>query len=253
MNSNVLGIIPARYASTRFPGKPLALIQGKSMIRHVYERAKECIALSRVIVATDDHRIFDHVNEFGGEVMMTSTEHRSGTERIGEVLKLFQKKEPASVFQLVVNIQGDEPLLNPVQIAEVLDCFRDPAVHIGTLKKIIIDKAELFNPNVVKLVTNQQGRALYFSRSPIPFLRDIPDHQWIEKSAHFKHVGIYAYRTEVLNKLVSLPPSPLETAESLEQLRWLDHGYQIQVELTETESVAVDTPEDLLKFTNNIA
>jgi len=253
MNSNVLGIIPARYESTRFPGKPLALIHGKSMIRHVYERAKECSSLSRVIVATDDQRIFDHVSAFGGEVRMTSREHRSGTERIGEVMKLIQDEEPGSAIELVVNIQGDEPLLNPIQIAEVLDCFRDSAVHIGTLKKIIVDKAELFNPNVVKLVTDKQGRAIYFSRSPIPFLRGIPEHQWIEKNAHFKHVGIYAYRIAVLRKLVSLSPSPLEIAESLEQLRWLEYGYHIQVERTETESVAVDTPEDLLKFTNNIA
>jgi len=253
MQSKVLGIIPARYASTRFPGKPLALIRGKSMIMRVYERAKECSSLSRVIVATDDQRIFSHVSESGGEVMMTSAEHRSGTERIGEAVNLIRAEEPGSVYDLVVNIQGDEPLLNPLQIDEVLKCFSDPSVQIGTLMKIITEKDELFNPNVVKLVTDRQGRALYFSRSPIPFLRGVPEQQWKDDHPYFKHIGIYAYRTEVLRELVSLPAATLELAESLEQLRWLEHGYRIQVEQTDTESVAVDTPEDLLKFTNNIA
>jgi len=247
---SALGVIPARYGSTRFPGKPLVQIDGKSMIRRVYEQASGSAGLSRVVVATDDDRICSHVRDFGGEAIMTSTHHRSGTERIGEVLEILELS--GEEYPVVVNIQGDEPMLDPGQIDRLIQCFRKPETQIGTLVMKIIRDNELLNPNVVKVVMDQQQNALYFSRATIPHLRDIPAEEWLLHGIHYKHIGLYAYRTDVLKQIVKLPAGSLETVESLEQLRWLENGFRISVVITEHESIAIDTPEDLLKLTNKI-
>ena len=246
---NILGIIPARYSSSRFPGKPLAMIGEKSMICRVYEQALKCKSLSGVIIATDHKAIEDHVREFGGNVMMTSPDHSSGTERCREVLErltIVQK----DFYDGVINIQGDEPFIDPIQIGEVAECLSRPGVQIATLVKKFVSNEESDNPNVVKVVFDNQFRALYFSRSPIPYFRgngigDFPDQQ-----VCFKHIGIYGYRVSILFKLCELPVSPLEKAESLEQLRWLENGYPVHVRETELETMAIDTPSDLLKITN---
>lgn len=245
-----LGIIPARYASTRFPGKPLAMIDGLSMVRRVYEQCMKCPDLARVVVATDSREIFQHVKEFGGEVMMTSGKHRSGTERCAEVLGMVRRGKGAVKPEAVINIQGDEPYIDPRQISQVAGAFRDLHTDIATLAKKITVAKEITDPNVVKVVFAGDGHALYFSRSPVPFLRNYPAKNWLRKGAFYKHVGIYGYRPEVLSKLVTLRESPLETAESLEQLRWLEAGFTIIVRETEYETVAIDTPSDLLKITN---
>ncbi len=244
----VAGIIPARYASTRFPGKPLALIGGISMIERVYRQASACKELSTVVVATDDQRIFDHVIAFGGRVVMTSALHRSGTDRLGETVKILA--EQGNSFEIAVNIQGDEPYIKPEQISAVISLFINPEIEIATLIKKIDSGADLFNPNVVKVVTDAGGRALLFSRSPIPHFRGLPETQWTSLYPYFKHIGIYAYRTGTLGKLVQLSSAPLEEIESLEQLRWLWNGYQIFTEVTDFETTGIDTPEDLLKLTN---
>jgi 3-deoxy-manno-octulosonate cytidylyltransferase (CMP-KDO synthetase) len=244
----ILGLIPARYASTRFPGKPLAMIQGKSMIQRVYEQASKTEALDKVVVATDDQRIFDHVKTFG-EVMMSSKAHPSGTDRCNEVLqKLLAAGEH---YDVVVNIQGDEPYIQVSQIEQLIQCFSKSETQIATLVKPIHDREELNSPNAVKVVRQNNGKALYFSRYPIPYQRDKVENQGLEKNMYFKHLGIYAYRAAVLTEISQLPKGQLEQAESLEQLRWLENGYLIQTEITNFESVAVDTPDDLLKLTNN--
>jgi 3-deoxy-manno-octulosonate cytidylyltransferase (CMP-KDO synthetase) len=242
-----LGVIPARYASTRFPGKPLAMINGRTMIRRVYDQVKKCPDLADVYVATDDSRIFDHVKDFGGNVIMTSPDHKSGTERCQEVAEKLGREVD---FGAVINIQGDEPFLQPAQISELIGCFRDPHVQIGTLVKKIHSPAELLNANVVKVVFDKNFRALYFSRNPIPYLRGTDAKEWTGKAEYFKHIGIYGYCLGVLNDIVRLPLSPLEKAESLEQLRWMESGYAIHVRETYHDSFAVDTEEDLLKITN---
>jgi 3-deoxy-manno-octulosonate cytidylyltransferase (CMP-KDO synthetase) len=245
-----LGIIPARYASTRFPGKPLAMIDGRSMIRRVYEQCVQCPDLSRVIVATDSREILHHVKNFGGETVLTSANHRSGTERCAEVLEKLGRGKGAVKPEAIINIQGDEPFIDPRQISQVVIAFRDPNTAIATLAKRITSPKEIRDPNVVKVVFSGNGAALYFSRSPIPFLRNHPVKEWLRQGIFYKHVGIYGYRPEVLGKLVTLPVSSLESAESLEQLRWLEAGFSITVRETEYETVAVDTPSDLLKITN---
>jgi 3-deoxy-manno-octulosonate cytidylyltransferase (CMP-KDO synthetase) len=252
MNLNVLGVIPARYASTRFPGKPLAIINGKSMIQRVYEQAFKSRFLSRVIVATDDLRIEKHVLSFGGEVMMTSAFHDSGTERIGEVVASIKHQNVSFKYDIVVNIQGDEPMLNPLQIDLAISCFSDPSIQISTLVKQITNAEDLFNPNVVKAVIDKNADALYFSRSPIPFMRNQSQEEWLTNGKFYKHIGLYAYSTSVLTEIINLAATPLETAESLEQLRWIENGFKIRAVLTEFETIAVDTPEDLLKLTNII-
>ncbi|MDD4602269.1 MAG: 3-deoxy-manno-octulosonate cytidylyltransferase [Bacteroidales bacterium] len=246
---NIVGVIPARYASTRFPGKPLVMINGKTMIQRVYEQAVLCSALSKVVVATDHDSIEKHVIAFGGHVIMTSETHRSGTERCQEVMERFAAE--GVYYDGVINIQGDEPFLNPQQIVEVADCLQQPGTTIATLIKKINSREELDNPNVVKAIINQKGKALYFSRSPIPYVRGKTADKWLDNTVFFKHVGIYGYLSEILKKLVSLPVSPLESAESLEQLRWLENGFQIQTQITAFESASIDTPADLLKITNN--
>lgn len=246
----VLGVIPARFASTRFPGKPLTMIGGKSLIQRVYDQCTQCIQLTEVAVATDDSRIFEHVTEFGGTAFITSDKHCSGTERIGEVLHILKREDPGRQFDVVVNIQGDEPFISPGQIEKVINCFRDSHVEISTLVKRINDSKELFDPNVVKAALNRNGNALYFSRQPIPYLRGVDESEWLHHHEYFKHIGIYAYKTQVLELIVNLTASPLEKAESLEQLRWIENGFSIIAAITDIETVAIDTPEDLSKLTN---
>lgn len=241
----ILGLIPSRYGSSRFPGKPLANIMGKSMIRRVYEQACKASSLQKVIIATDDLRILDHVKEWGGNVMMTSTHHASGTDRCQEVLSAQQED-----FDIVVNIQGDEPFIDPTQIEKVTECFINQETQISSLAKKITQKEELFSPNCVKVVIGEDDHALYFSRAVIPYLRGIEEEDYLKKGLFYKHLGIYAYRASVLNDLCKLPQSILEKAESLEQLRWLSAGYKISMGVTEIEGLSVDTPEDLLKLTN---
>ena len=234
-----LAVIPARYNSSRFPGKPLADMAGKSMVQRVYERVAAAREIDQVMVATDDDRIFDHVLAFGGRAMMTRTDHPSGTDRVAEVAAQF----PAA--SVIVNAQGDEPFIDTRQIAAVVVPFADPEVAIATLARRITEERELLSPNVVKVVRDKFGRALYFSRHAVPYLRDVPVGKWIDQKKHLQHLGLYAYRAEVLPKLTALPKGELETDESLEQLRWLAAGYPIYVGLTDLPAIGIDTPEDL--------
>ena len=239
-----VGIIPARYASTRFPGKPLVNIGGKTMIQRVYEQVSK--ALTDVYVATDDQRIFDVVIAFGGKAIMTSDQHKSGTDRCYEA---FLKLEEH--FDVVINIQGDEPFIQPEQIIELQKCFDEPETEIATLAKVFTEKDDfdaLNNPNSPKLVINKRNEALYFSRSVIPYIRGAEMKDWISLHTYYKHVGIYAYRADILCELTLLEQSSLEIAESLEQLRWLENGFRIKVGFTDVETVGIDTPEDLEKM-----
>lgn len=240
---SVLGVIPARYASTRFPGKPLTVINGKTMIRRVYEQASSAASLGKVVVATDDNRIAEEVKSFGGEVIMTSDHHRSGTDRCAETV---QKSEGG--WDVVINIQGDEPFIQPEQIDLLASLFTDGEVQIGTLVKKLSDLADLDNPNTMKVVLDAQQNGMYFSRSPIPFVRGAEKSEWLKKHLFYKHIGIYGYRTEILLQLTKLIPGKLEIAESLEQLRWLENGYKIRTAFTSMETISIDTPEDLLKL-----
>lgn len=242
----IYGIIPARYASTRFPGKPLVEIHGRSMIRRVYEQASKSIFLKKVIVATDDQRIFDHVSGFGGLAAMTSADHQSGTSRCFEVVGKIAGNPP----DVVINIQGDEPFIDPQQIDKLAGLFANESVQIATLIKKITSTDDLFNPNVVKVVIGNDNTAIYFSRSPIPYLRGADQQNWLNKATFYKHIGIYAYRTNILAEIVMLPPSKLELSELLEQLRWIENGKIIHTAETDLEGFAVDTPEDLAKIIN---
>ncbi len=235
----IVGIIPARYASTRFPAKPLADIGGQSMIERVYHQACKCKSLDRVMVATDHKKIYNHVKNKGVEVYMTAPNHPSGTDRCFEALTLAKKK-----FDYVINIQGDEPFIAPVQI-DLLASILDGEVQLATLKKKILDPSDLENSNIVKVITNSKNEAIYFSRSALPHLRNVPMPLWLAHHNYFKHIGLYAYRADVLRKIVHLPLSSLEKAESLEQLRWIENGYRIRVMQTEQETISIDTPEDL--------
>jgi 3-deoxy-manno-octulosonate cytidylyltransferase (CMP-KDO synthetase) len=240
MHGQILGIIPARYASTRFPGKPLADLGGKSMIQRVCEQVKASRLIDEIVVATDDDRIFKHVEALGHPVMMTADTHRSGTDRCAEVAQKLPQ------FKVVINIQGDEPFIDPAQIdkvAQPLTQSTGPA--ITTLAKQLTDQASVFNPNVVKVVFDRHKRALYFSRSPIPYLRGIPEEDWLKKGQFFKHLGIYGFQREALLRVAQLAPGRLEQYESLEQLRWLEQGLPIFVDITAHESIGIDTPEDL--------
>ncbi len=237
---NVIGIIPARYASTRFPGKPLTLIHGKSMIRRVYERASRASRLSSVVVATDDQRIYDHVEEFGGKVLMTSASHESGTDRCAEALKLSEGN-----YDLVINIQGDEPYIHPGQIDLLISCFENKDALIGTLIKPITDPADLENRNIPKVVKDLRGWALYFSRHAIPYCKPENLASLLEQQIFYRHIGIYGYRASLLFELAALPQGRLETSESLEQLRWLENGYRIMTAVSDHENIAVDTPSDV--------
>ncbi len=236
----IAAIIPARYASTRFPGKPLADIAGKTMIQRVYEQCKQINELAYVIVATDDERIYQNVIQFGGEACMTSTQHLTGTDRIWEVVEKLNL-----AVDVIINVQGDEPFIQPSQIQNIIACFQDANAAIATLVKPIEQNEVLFNVNAPKVVLDEAHFALYFSRQAIPFLRNEPTENWLNKHIYYQHIGIYGFRKDVLQKLVKLAPSKLEQAESLEQLRWLAAGYKIKTATTHETTIAIDTPEDL--------
>lgn len=237
---NFTGIIPARFQSTRFPGKPLALLDGKPIIQWVYENA--CKALTEVYVATDDERIFQAVEGFGGKAVYTSSSHQSGTDRCAEAAQELAKKIKIDV---VVNIQGDEPFIRPEQIESLKACFNAPETEIATLIKPVSSVAEITNINRPKVVINQQQEAMYFSRSPIPFVRACPPEDWLDQHTFYSHVGMYAYLYDILLQLTKLRVGLLEKAESLEQLRWLENGYRIRTAQTLFENIGIDTPEDL--------
>jgi 3-deoxy-manno-octulosonate cytidylyltransferase (CMP-KDO synthetase) len=243
MSMKTIGIIPARYASTRFPAKPLATIGGVSMIQRVWQQASLARSLDRIVVATDDERIAEHVRSFGAEALMTSPAHPSGTDRCAEVLQQLA----AEKFELVVNIQGDEPFIDPGQIELLCSLFANAATDIATLVRKLQDAAALEDPNVVKALFAKDGRALYFTRHPAPFIRGVERAAWLEKGAHFQHIGIYAYRADVLTGISGLPPGRYELLESLEQLRWLEAGLTIRVAETDSQSMGIDTPEDLAR------
>ena len=231
-------IIPARYASTRFPGKPLAVLGGKTVIQRVYEQVKS--VLSDVYVATDDERIFSCVESFGGKAVMTRKDHQSGTDRIQEAVE-----KTATQADIIINVQGDEPFIQPSQIQTLMQLFDNPSTQIGTLGKLFESIEAVENPNSPKIVTDMKGFALYFSRSVIPYIRGKERQNWFSEYPFLKHLGVYAYRREVLSEVTKLPQSSLEKAESLEQLRWLQNGYRIRVGMTDVETVGIDTPEDL--------
>lgn len=234
----IVAIIPARYASTRFPGKPLVKIKGKAMVQRVYEQALKS-EVDKVVVATDDQRIVDCIEAFEGNVVMTSVEHPNGTCRCEEVLSELDEK-----FDAVVNVQGDEPFIDPSQINQVVTLLKSNA-QIATLVKAIDDEKTLFDTNKPKVVLSEEGRALYFSRQVVPFIRDVKQSDWLSNNTFYKHIGIYGYQSEVLKELVTLKPGKLEELEKLEQLRWLENGYQIMVAETTLETIGIDTPEDL--------
>lgn len=236
-----LGIIPARYASTRFPAKPLAMLGGKMVIQRVYEQVSG--VMDDAYVATDDERIEAAVKAFGGKVVMTSVHHKSGTDRCYEAMTRI-----GGQFDVVVNIQGDEPFIQPSQLHSIQACFQDPATQIATLVKPFTPQdglQALQNPNSPKVVLDKNRNALYFSRSVIPYLRGVDSAEWLSRHTYYKHIGLYAYRTEVLKEITALPQSSLELAESLEQLRWLENGYVIKAGITEVETIGIDTPQDL--------
>ena len=233
-----IGIIPARYASTRFPGKPLALLGGKPVIQHVYE--KVAAVLEAAYVATDDERIYDVVKSFGGQVVMTRTDHKSGTDRIEEAIEKI-----GGEWDVVVNVQGDEPFVAKNQLDTICHCFDDPTTQIATLGKPFESMEAVQNPNSPKIVVDNMGFAMYFSRSVIPYVRGQEISSWLTHYPFLKHLGIYAYRKDVLRQVTQLPQSSLEIAESLEQLRWLQNGFKIKVGTTDVETVGIDTPQDL--------
>lgn len=239
-----IGIIPARYSSKRFPGKPLADIGGESMIERVYERA--AMVLDEVLVATDDERIYQHVEDLGKNIVMTSDQHQSGTDRCSEALEHYRAKT-GKIFDVVINIQGDEPFMEPEQILQLLDPFLDKETQIATLVKKIENSDILFNPNKPKVVLNSRSEAMYFSRSPIPYLRDVDQKNWHKQHKYFQHIGLYAYRNDILHDITRLEAGDLEVCESLEQLRWLENGFRIKVVETDYDSFGIDTPDDLKK------
>ena len=238
-----IAIIPARYASTRFPAKPLAVLGGKPVIRRVYEQVAG--VMDETIVATDDERIYDAVLAFGGKAEMTSTAHRSGTDRCWEAYC-----KHGGDYDIVVNVQGDEPFIQRSQLEAIKRCFDNPATDIATLVKPFTEAdglAALENPNSPKVVLDKDSRAIYFSRSVIPYLRGVDKSEWLAKHTFYKHIGIYAFRTDVLRQVTALPQSTLERAESLEQLRWLENGYRIGVGISDVETIGIDTPDDLAR------
>ncbi len=236
-----LAIIPARYDSSRFPGKPLIDLKGKTMIQRVYQQTSKASLVDKVIVATDDTRILNAVNAFGGACIMTSPNHSSGTERCGEVIDNYTD------YDIIINVQGDEPLIQPQQIDSVLQLFALENTYIATAIKKINKVDDIQNPNRIKVVVNGKNEALYFSRSPIPHIANIPFENWLEHNTFWKHIGIYAWRTKTLKELINLPVTDLEKLESLEQLRWLFHGYQIKTVETTIETPNIDVPADVKK------
>lgn len=239
----IVGIIPARYASSRFPGKPLIDIKGKSMIQRVYEQATKSKLLNKVIVATDDDRIFNHVTKFGGQVVMTASHHPSGTDRCWDALQQLEED-----YRYVINIQGDEPLIDAAQIDELAAVLTDGETGLATQMMAIDNYEMLFDKGEVKIVLNAHNEALYFSRMVIPFIKGMDEKEWHLHYQYYRHVGMYAYREDVLKQITQLPVSPLEKAESLEQLRWIENGFAIKCVTTTHQSHCVDTPEDLEKL-----
>ena len=242
---NVLGVIPARYASSRFPGKPLIDLDGKTMLQRVYEQCMLSKSLTKILIATDDQRIYDHAKSINANVCMTSDMHPSGTDRCAEAAML-------SDFDadVIVNIQGDEPLIQPEQIDLLVDCFKDPKTDIASLVKKIEHVDALHNPNTPKVVMNDQGFAMYFSREAIPHIRSVEKNEWLQHHTYYQHIGIYAYKKSILQSITKLPISSLEKAEALEQLRWLQHGHQIKLAITPFESIAIDNPSDVERVLN---
>jgi 3-deoxy-manno-octulosonate cytidylyltransferase (CMP-KDO synthetase) len=238
------GIIPARYASSRFPGKPLVLIGNKTMIQMVYDQASKI--LDEVWVATDDRRIFNAVSHFGGKAIMTSANHLSGTDRCAEAINKINE-ETDNKIDIVVNIQGDEPFIKPEQIALLMKCFDDETVELATLVRKVERGEDIFNPNQPKVILDSKGNAIYFSRAAIPFIRDTEKKDWSQEHVFYKHIGLYAYKSETLKNITSLKRSLLEISESLEQNRWIENGYRIRTAVTEWESISIDTPDDLEK------
>ena len=239
-----IAIIPARYASTRFPGKPLVMIKGKPMVQHVYERCVNVFDL--VVVATDDHRIEEAVKKFGGRVVMTSPLHPSGTDRCAEAANKMALE--GYDFDIVVNVQGDEPSVHKEQLKLIVSCFSDQETDIATLLTPIDSVETLFSTDKVKAVYSSRNFALYFSRYPIPFQRDCDKADWLKNHQYYLHLGLYAYRADVLQALSKLPQTPLEKCEKLEQLRWLENGFKIKTAITQYSNIGIDTPEDLRKF-----
>ncbi len=244
MGYQFAGIIPARYASTRFPGKPLALLGDKTMIQRVYEQASK--SLDIVYVATDDRRIYNSVAEFGGSVVMTSQSHMSGTDRCAEAVIIISE-EIQNKIDIIINIQGDEPFIKPEQLDLLASCFTDRSVEIATLIRRTEPEEDILNPNQPKVVVNFNGDAIYFSRAAIPYYRDAETDQWTVRHSYYKHIGLYGYKVETLQKITGLTRSPLEIAESLEQNRWIENGFRIRTAVTKWESISIDTPDDLEK------
>lgn len=248
----VLGVIPSRYGSTRLPGKPLALIGEKTVVQRVYEQCVLSNIFSKVVVATDDDRIFNHVKEFGGDVLMTADYHESGTQRCGEVLMALE--DEGEEYDVIINVQGDEPFIDPEQLKTIMAVFEDdPSSEVVTLAKKITNLEELLTPHNIKVVMTdiEEGElsrdALYFSRQPIPYMRDVDQKDWLKKDIYYKHIGVYAFSVEEFHQIIQLETSPLELAEGLEQLRWLANHYTIQVAETTIETIGIDTQEDLDK------
>jgi len=241
----IIGIIPARYGSTRFPGKPLVNISGKPMIQRVYEQASK--VLKTVVVATDDTRIENVVKNFGGKAIITSVDHKSGTDRCAEAIKIINKINNDK-FDVIINIQGDEPFIHPEQLKKIIKCFDNKSTQIATLVKQINNFEDLDDINKPKVIINKNNEAIYFSRYPIPFMSRLDKKDWLKKNIFYKHIGLYAYRYDILKKISKLEQSALEIAESLEQLRWIENGYKIKVEFTEHENVSIDTKADLIKL-----
>ena len=237
----IVGIIPARYGSSRFPGKPLAMIKGKTMIQRVCEQAWKS-KLDDVVVATDDIRIADEVLKFGGKFVMTDPRHQSGTDRCCEALEILEEQ-----YDAVINIQGDEPFIDPQHINLLVDMISRDDTQLASLVKRIDDEEELFGSNKVKVVMDKSGNALYFSRNPIPYMRNVAHEKWLQKGCFFQHLGIYAYKAETLHQIATMQPTALELAESLEQLRWLENGLAIRMAVVEADSLAIDSPADLAK------
>ncbi len=248
---NFTGIIPARYASTRFPGKPLAMIGKKSMIQRVYEQALKSKKLNNLFVATDDRRIEKHAKEFGN-VIMTKSTHNSGTERCGEAIEKLIEQKIITQNDAIINIQGDEPFVNPLQIDQVANILENPKVHIATLAKKINNYNTLFNNNSVKVLLNKSSKAIYFSRAPLPYCQNIKKENWLENNDFYNHVGIYGYKANVLLKIIKLRPEKIEKAESLEQLRWIYNEYEIHVGITKYDNYSVDVEQDINNIPKNL-
>jgi len=245
MQTDYLAIIPARFSSSRFPGKPLVDIGGKPMVQRVYEQASKII--EDTYVATDDNRILQAVYNFKGKAIMTSPDHKSGTDRCAEAVKLIEEKT-GKEFKIIINVQGDEPFLQPEQLDTLKSCFKTPDTQIATLIKPITDPENIFDENKTKVIINSRKEAIYFSRSPIPFVKNHLRNEWVTSHQFYLHIGLYAYRKETLLAITKLNPSPLEISESLEQLRWIENNYKIKVAITGYDSLGIDTPEDLDKI-----